>query len=183
MKNIKKMKLGSSLLLLGLLLSIAACGSCDDKSNKGNKSNEGSKSNKEEKKLLKFTITGAKIAKFIGRNKSESGKFTIEVTEGDDKTDEYKIKLDAPETFEDDNYTGKAEDVTRQVKLTAPADGATLKSLGVGDSLKKGDKKSIDFTFTAGTGVSGGSSQVDVSIVDKDGKVVGGPVKLQWNHV
>jgi hypothetical protein len=181
MKNIKKMKLSSSLLLLGLLLSVAACGSCDDEDDgKDGKKND---DKKEEKKLLKFTITGAKIEKAIQANKSETGEFTIEVTEGEDKTDEYKIKTGPLETFDDVTYTGNPEgDVDKHVTLKAPANGATLKSLGVGDTLKKGDKKNITFTFSAATKQSNGSSQVDVSIVDKDGKVVGGPVKLQWNH-
>jgi hypothetical protein len=182
MKNIKKMKLSSSLLLLGLLLSVAACGSCDDEDDgKDGKKND---DKKEEKKPLKFTITGAKIEKAIQANKSETGEFKIEVTEGEDKTDEYKIKLGTLETFKTDNYAnGPGEANDKKVKLTVPTNGATLKSLGVGDTLKKGDKKDITFTFTAAaTKQSTGSSQVDVSIVDKDGKVVGGPVKLQWNH-
>jgi hypothetical protein len=140
------MKLSSSLLLLGLLLSVAACGSCDD-------------DGKEEKKPLKFTITGKKIAEPIAKDESVSDKFKIEVTEGEDKTDEYKIKLGTLETFKGDDYvTNPGEIDGKKVTLTAPTNGATLKSLGVGDTLKKGDKKDISFTFTAGTKQSTGSS-------------------------
>ena len=180
MESVKKMKLGSSLLVLGLLFSVVACGSCDDDKDSDKKTDD----KKEEKKPLKFTITGAEIIKYIARNTSESGNFTIEVTEGEDKTDEYKIKLGTLETFKATDYTnGGPQDADLQAKLTVPADGATLKSLGLGDTLKKGDKMSITFKFTASAASgSDGSSQIDVSIVDKASKVVGGPVKLQWKE-
>jgi hypothetical protein len=184
MENIKKMKLCSNLLVLGLLLSAVACGSCDDDKDDDKKNDDKkNEDKKEEKKTLKFTITGKKIENAITKNASKSDTFEIEVTEGEDKTDEYRIKLGMLETFRNSDYaSGGVENGAKKVRLIAPVNGATLKSLGVGDTLKKGDKKDIKFIFKAGTGVSVGSSQIDVSIIDKDGKVVGGPVKLQWNH-
>jgi hypothetical protein len=171
-ENMKKIHLGSNLLMLALLLSVGSCEGC----NRGNKSGG---------KPLKLTITGGKIAEeFTAANKAKFAIFKIEVMEGEDKTDNYKIKLGTLETFKNTDYSsGGAEDADKQVILTAPADGATLESLEIGDSLKKGDKRNIFFTFkSAAVKQSKGSSQIDVSIIDKDGKVVGGPAKLQWNY-
>jgi hypothetical protein len=171
--DMKKMYLGSSLLMLGLLLNIGSCNAC----NKRNKRNEHEGS-------LKLIVTGGKIEeRFTAYNQNKSASFKIEVMEGEDKTDNYKIVLGILETFKGADYaTDPGEDADKQVTLTAPANGATLQSLGIGDTLKKGDKKDITFTFTSNTKQSLGSSRIGVFIVGKGEKIVGGPVKLQWNH-
>ena len=105
----------------------------------------------------------------------------LEVEEGYNKTENYKIKITNMKSFDSDDWTGtETVDDAEKTKLVEPADGKNLNELLGTKELTKGDKAKLYCRFLFQRTGQGHSASADISIVDKQGSVVGGSVTLRW---
>ena len=152
------------------LLACLAISSCNCGKNDGDKG-----------KIEKLKI---KIASPAGDLKFTdlSTQLNLEVEEGHDKMENYKIQVTNMKSYDKDDWTG-AETVNdvEKTKLVEPADGKNLDEILGTKELTKGDKAKLycKFLFHA-INNEGVSASADIAIVDTQGSVVGGPVTLRW---
>jgi hypothetical protein len=107
----------------------------------------------------------------------------LEVEEGYDKTENYKIQVTNMKSFDSDDWDTGAETVddAEKTKLIEPADGKNLNEILGTKELTKGDKAKLYCRFLFHDIINTGlSASADISIVDKQGSIVGGPVTLRW---
>ena len=172
-----------SLLSISFLLSAAACGSCKDDGKDKNNENE-----KDEKTPLKFSLTppaeklGSKMKNSTNKQ-LHVGDLVVKVTEGKDNAANYKVRISNLEFFKYDDYDPVYLDgvVDSKALLEAPSDDTSLKTIFGEDVLEKDKNKSVPVTFKSqAKACTSRSAKVKISIVDKGGKVVGGPVEVKW---
>ena len=167
-----------SLVGISFLLTAVACGACkkDDDKDK--------KDEKDEKTPLKFVLTAPAVKDKAGMQNSKNkplvvGNLIIEVTEGKDDAANYKMDVVSSEPFAGTNYTVPDTDANKCAMFIY--DARNLKEILGEDVLEKGNTKSIAIGFTSqAKKCTSRSGRVKISIVDKDGKVVGGPVEVKW---
>jgi hypothetical protein len=157
---------GGGILALLICLAVSSCNCGKSDGDKG--------------KIEKLKI---KIAPPAGDLKSPnySTQLDLEIEEGYDKTENYKIKVTNMKSFDSKNWTGtETVDDDEKTKLVEPADGKSLNEILGTKELTKGDKAKLYCKFLRRATTVGLSASADISIVDQQGSVVGGPVTLRW---
>jgi hypothetical protein len=106
----------------------------------------------------------------------------LEVIEGHDKTENYKIQIARMQSFYSMDWTGpEVVDDAEKTKLVEPGDGKNLNEILNTKELTKGDKAKLYCKFLFKDGPSRGfSASADIAIVDKQGNIVGGPIMVRW---
>ena len=154
---------GRGILVLLACLAISSCNCGKSDGDKG----------KIEKLKIKI-VPPAEDLKFINL----STQLDLEVEEGYDKTENYKIQVTNMKFYDKEDWTGaETIDDALKTKLVEPADGKNLNELLGTKELTKGDKAKLYCKFLFKPGRR--STSADISIVDKQGNVVGGPVTLR----
>jgi hypothetical protein len=174
-----------SLLSITFLLTTAACEACkkgDDK----DENNEGKKDKKDEKTPLKFSLTppAEKLDSQMETSKSKQlhvGDLVVKVTEGKDDSDNYTFKVVNTSYFNDDQ-TYPDSNINSNVDLYSPGDGVSLKVVFNEDIIEKDKTKPVAVIVSSqAKACTSKSGKITISIADKAGKVVGGPVEVKWS--